>query len=83
MTWVNVPEDLLTHIGDWRRACEIALDAAPPSREDFDDIGYWRKQLATLDEIERQITDRKKRDDYTAWAKSMDDANRAAGVDLL
>lgn len=53
--WKMVPEDLLTHIGDWRTACQIAFDNAGPPTADSDDQSYWVHQLTTLDRIERAI----------------------------
>lgn len=48
--WVAVPDDLLSHIGDWRKACEIAeLNTVEP------DASYWKHQLDTLDGIEAML----------------------------
>ncbi|WP_371438330.1 hypothetical protein [Polaromonas sp.] len=41
--WVEVPEDLLTHIRAWRSGCEAAMAAAKPAEVDSDDKGYWQQ----------------------------------------
>ncbi len=53
--WKVVPTDLLTHLGDWEEACKIARDNAPPSREDFDDKGYWQHQLDVIARIKKAL----------------------------
>jgi hypothetical protein len=81
--WRLLPEDLFTHLHDWRTACEHMLSNAPRPTEDQDDAGYWQKQLNTLDKIEAECKAYDKRVADAEWSKRMDDANRAAGVDLL
>ena len=58
--WIELPEDLLTHIHDWRKACEIAMAAAPEPSIDQNDRKYWEHQLITLDRVEAMITERDK-----------------------
>jgi hypothetical protein len=53
--WCLVPEDLVTHIGDWRTACTIARKHAAPATVDSDDPFYWEHQLATLDRIKKEL----------------------------
>ncbi len=49
--WVLVPEDLLTHLGDWETACRIALATAEVKPPDIDDKSYWEHQLVTISKI--------------------------------
>lgn len=49
--WRLVPEDLLTHLGDWQTACQIAPQHAAPATADSDDTSYWDHQLRTIAKI--------------------------------
>jgi len=78
--WALVPEDLITHINDWRNACEHMLSNAPRPTEDQNDAGYWQHQLDVLDKIEKDLADKKAREKRAAYDKAWEDANRSAGV---
>lgn len=45
-----LPIDLLTHIGDWESACNIAWNVASACNN-VDDADYWLKQLKTIENI--------------------------------
>lgn len=53
--WRLVPEDLLTHIGDWQAACEIARHHAAPATVDIDDKSYWDHQLRTIAKVRAML----------------------------
>jgi hypothetical protein len=52
--WRLLPEDLATHLGDWRMACKIA--AQQPDQQDGGAACYWDHQLKTLDNIEAMLS---------------------------
>lgn len=53
--WSLLPEDLVTHIDDWRMACRISREQ---QSESFEDNTYWEHLLTTLDKIEAMISAR-------------------------
>lgn len=53
--WRMLPEDLWTHLCDWRTACAYMLSNAPPPTYDADEPAYWKRQLATLARIEAEV----------------------------
>lgn len=46
--WMILPDDLWTHLHDWRTACTIAKRCDTDSA---DNAAYWQKQIDTLDKI--------------------------------
>lgn len=50
--WKLVPEDLLSHLGDWEEACRLA-DAVSACAEDD---GYWKHQLKVLSRIKSLLS---------------------------
>lgn len=58
--WRYLPEDLLTHIDDFRNAVLIAMDCCNPHGMvslDPGDMSYWEKQLQTIDRIKSAMED--------------------------
>jgi len=51
--WELLPEDLGTHLNDWRTACRAM--AAIYATDRGDDNSYWKHQLDTLDRIEELL----------------------------
>lgn len=51
--WRLLPEDLYTHLGDWRAAC---IEARENARDH--DKAYWDHQLRTLDAVELAVDGR-------------------------
>jgi len=47
--WEILPEDLRTHLGDFREAMDLAISVTG------DPEGYWAHQLETLDRVEARI----------------------------
>jgi hypothetical protein len=52
--WRLLPEDLATHLGDWRMACKIA--SQQPDQQDGGAACYWDHQLKTLNNIEAELS---------------------------
>ena len=59
--WVSVPEDLLTHLHDWEKACKIAEGAVGMD----DDKSYWAHQLQTIWRIKATIKARERTEPNT------------------
>lgn len=53
--WRMVPEDAVTHLGDFNEACTIAWRISV-ERGDTDNASYWQHQVNTIKEIRSALT---------------------------
>lgn len=56
--WELVPEDLVTHLNDWREACAIAQKAVqiPCKGAHLDTVAHWQLHIDLLNKIEWEIS---------------------------
>lgn len=59
-----LPQDLRTHLGDFKTACQIALNLTDVQHnpEFPDDRSYWEHQVKTIENIERLIVESQEAD---------------------
>lgn len=53
-----IPEDLVSHLNDWRIACQIALNniESPDVMDYQDSLNYWQNKIYLLNNIEWEIS---------------------------